>query len=101
MTAGLTHDPVEKIREGYTVKVIYQAVDAKVVGNLSDKFNTIAGFNAGAAVLLASAALASAHGGTAARDVEKETFSATLRCHYANGELYKVTFGRSRVSISS
>jgi len=101
MTAGLTHDPVEKIREGYTAKVIYQDVDANVVGNLSDKFNTIAGFNAGAAALLASAALATAHGGTAAHDVEKETYSATLRCHDVNGELYQVTFGRNRVSLSS
>ena len=88
MTAGLTHDPVEKIREGYTTKIIYQDVDANVVGNLSDKFNTIVGFNTGAAAILANAALATAHGGTCYRDVENETFSATLKCHDANGELY-------------
>ncbi len=65
MTAGVTHDPVEKTKEGYAVKIIYQDSDAKVVGNLSDKFDTIAGFNAGATAILADAALTTAHGGTA------------------------------------
>ena len=64
MTAGVTHDPVEKTREGYTVKIIYQDTDAKTVGNLTDKFDTIAGFNAGASAILANTALSTAHGGT-------------------------------------
>ena len=85
MTAGVTHDPVEKIRESYTAKVVYQDVNARTVGNDSSKFNSVAGFNAGAAALLADAALAAAHGGTAVRDTENESFSATLRCHDANG----------------
>jgi hypothetical protein len=53
MTAGETHDPVEKIRESYTAKMVYEDVDAKTVGTGSHKFNTIAGFNTGAAALLA------------------------------------------------
>jgi hypothetical protein len=44
MTGGVTHDPVEKTKEGYVAKIIYQDSDAKIVGNLSDKFDTIAGF---------------------------------------------------------
>ena len=79
MTAGLNHDPVEKTKEGYTVKIVYQDTDAKVVGSLSDKFNTIAGFTAGAAAILANTALSTAHGGTAVRDTENEAFSATLK----------------------
>ena len=101
MTAGLNHDPVEKTREGYTVKIFYQDTDAKTVGSLSDKFNTIAGFNAGAAAILANTALATAHGGTAVRDTEKEAYSATLKCHDANGELYMVNFSRDRVTLTS
>ena len=101
MTAGLNHDPVEKTREGYTVKIIYQDTEAKTVGNLSDRFTTIAGFTAGAAAILADTALATAHGGTAIRDLDNETYSATLRCHDANGELYMVNFSRDRVSITS
>ena len=101
MTAGVTHDPVEKTREGYTVKIIYQDGDAKTVGNLSDKFTTIAGFNAGATALLASAPVTTAHGGTPVRDSDNETYSATIKCHDPNGELFNVTFSRSRMSLTS
>jgi len=101
MTAGVTHDPVEKTKEGYTVKIIYQDTDANTVGSLSDRFNTLAGFNAGATALLASAGLNAAHGGTPARDTEADTFTATLRCHDANGELYMVNFSRGRVTLTS
>jgi hypothetical protein len=101
MTAGVNHDPVEKVRESYTVRIIYQDPEAKTVGNNTSKFNTIAGFNAGATALLADAALAAAHGGTAVRDGESESFSVTLRCHDANGELYNVTITRDRVTVQS
>jgi len=101
MTAGLNHDPVEKTREGYTVKIIYQDSDAKTVGTLTDKFDTIAGFNAGASAILANTALSTAHGGTPVRDTENEAFSATLRCHDTNGELYQVTFTRDRATLTS
>ncbi|MDO9550254.1 MAG: hypothetical protein Q7J03_04715 [Methanoregula sp.] len=101
MTAGASHDPVEKTREGYTTKIVYQDIDANIVGNISDRFNTIAGFNAGATALLANAALATAHGGTPYRDTENETYSAYLRCHDPNGEIYTVNFSRQRISITS
>ena len=101
MTAGVTHDPVEKTREDYTVKVVYQNTEAKTVGNDSSRFSTIAGFTAGAAALAASAALVTAHGGTAVRDTDNETYSATIRCHDPNGELFNVTFNRNRVSLTS
>ncbi len=101
ITAGVTHDPVEKTKEGYVTKIIYQDSDAKIVGNLSDKFNTIAGFNAGATAILANTALSTAHGGTPVRDTENEAFSATLKCHDPNGELYMVNFSRGRVTLTS
>ena len=101
MTAGVTHDPVEKTRESYTVKLVYQDGDAKTVGTLSDKYSTIAGFNAGATALLASVPVATAHGGTAVRDTDNETYSATIRCHDANGELFTITFSRGRLSLTS
>ena len=101
MTGGVTHDPVEKTKEAYTVKVVYQDLLAKTVGTLSDKFNSIAGFNAGAAAILADTALATAHGGTAVRDSGSEAYSASLRCHDANGEIYTVNFSRNRITITS
>ena len=101
MTAGVTHDPVEITKESYTTKIIYQDTDAKTVGNDSGRFNSITGFNAGATALLASAALTTAHGGTPVRDTDNETYSATVRCHDPNGELYMVTFSRESVSLTS
>ena len=101
ITAGVTHDPVEKTKESYTVKVVYQDTDAKTVGNDASKFSTIAGFTAGAAALAASTALKSAHTGTAVRDIDNETYSATIRCHDPNGELFNITFSRGRLSLTS
>jgi len=100
-SAGVNHAPVEKTKENYVVKVIYQNADAKTVGADSSRFNTIAGFNAGATALLGTAPLASAHGGTAVRDTDNETYSATLKCRDANGEIYMVTFARDSVSLTS
>ncbi len=100
-TAGVSHQPVEKSKEAYVVKIVYQDSEAKSVGSHSDKFSTIAGFNAGATAMLGDAALTAAHGGTPVRDAGNETYSATLKCHDANGEIYMVTFGRNSVSLTS
>jgi len=101
ISAGVTHNPVEKTRENYTVRIVYQDNEAKRVGNDSGSFNTVAGYTAGAAALIADTALAEAHGGTPVRDTENDSFSATLRCHDPNGELYNVTITRTRVTLQS
>jgi hypothetical protein len=98
---GVSHQPVEKTKEAYVAKVVYQDALAKTVGNESGRYNTIAGFNAGAAATLAYAALTAAHGGTPVRDPANETFSATLKCRDPNGETYMVTFARDSVSLTS
>ncbi len=100
-TAGVSHPPVEKSRENYVARVIYQDTDAKTVGNETGRFSTVAGFGAGATAILGNAALSAAHGGTPVRDTENETFSATLKCRDPNGEIYNVTFGRQSVSLTS
>jgi hypothetical protein len=98
---GVTHDPVEKTKESYVVRVVYQDALAKTVGTDSCRFSRIAGFTAGAAALLGSAPLAAAHAGTPVRDLGSETYSATLNCRDPNGELYQVMISRSRVNLSS
>jgi len=101
MTAGETHPAVEKTKEAYTAKMVYQDSLAKTVGTGNHKFNTLAGFNAGVTALLAAAAVSTAHGGSVVHDVGSDAFSATLRCHDANGEIYMVNFSRDRVTITS
>ena len=98
---GVTHQPVEKTKEAYVAKVIYQNAEGKLVGNESGRYSTIAGFNAGAAAILADTGLTTAHTGTAVRDPDNETYSATLKCRDPNGEIYLVTFGRKSVSLTS
>ena len=101
ISGGVTHAPVEKTKEAYVVKINFQDNEAKVVGSNSEKFNTVAGFNAGASALLADTALATAHGGIPARDSDTETYSATLKCHDPNGEIYQITLSRDKVNLTS
>ena len=101
MTAGVTHDPVEKTKETYTARLVYEDTNAQNVGSSVEKYNTITGFAAGVAVIMASAPLATAHTGTAIHDPDNDTFSATLRCHDPSGEIYYVNFARDRISVTS
>ena len=101
VSAGVTHAPVEKTKEAYVVKIVYQDNEAKVVGSNAEKFNTVAGFNAGATALLADTALATAHGGVPARDSDIETYATTLRCHDPSGEIYSLSLSRERLSLTS
>ena len=45
--------------------------------------------------------LATAIGGTQARNTTKDSFSCKLKCHDPSGEIYYVTLSRSKVRISS
>ena len=101
MTAGANHPPVEKSRENYTARFIYQDAEAKIIGRGTESYNTVAGYNAGVAAMLANSANSTAHGGVATHDSESDTFSVTLRCHALNGEIFLLTFARQQVSLLS
>ena len=101
VSAGLTHQPVEKSKESYAAKIVYQNADAKKTGNASHSFDTVAGYTAGIPALTAATAVNTAHNGTPVHDAAKDTFSATVKCHDPNGEIYMVVFGRDSVSLTS
>ena len=101
MSSGTNHPPVEKSREVYSAKFVYQDGDAKSVGSNSENYNSMAGYTAGIAAVLANTANNTAHGGTPVHDAENDTFSATLKCHDPNGEVYFVNLSRRQVTISS
>jgi hypothetical protein len=101
MNAGVNHPPVEKTRESYTAKFVYEDANAKRVGSGSENYNTMAGYSAGISSVLANASNITAHGASPIHDVESDTYSTTLKCHDPNGELYIVNFTRNRVTISS
>ena len=101
MVGSTSHLPVERARESYTARIVYEDADAKSVGTDSGKYNSVAGFTAGAAAMLADTANNTAHGGTPSRNLASDSFSATLRCHDPNGELFNVTFSRGQITLTS
>ena len=101
MTAGENHPAVEKTKESYTAKLIYQDNDGKTCGTATHRFNTVTGFTTGASALLAAAAVTSAHAGVPARDFESDAYAVTLKCHDPSGEIYMVNLTRTRVSLTS
>ncbi|PKG31716.1 hypothetical protein [Methanoregula sp.] len=101
MSGGTNHPPVEKSKENYTAKFVYQNNDAKSVGTGSESYNSIAGFKAGLAAIIADTANITAHGGIPVHASQNDTFSATLKCYDPNGEMYFVNLTRTQVTISS
>jgi hypothetical protein len=101
MSSGVNHPPVEKSRESYTARFVYQNIDAMAVGKCAESYNTITGYNAGISAVLANAADNTAHGGTPVHDAASDSFSATLKCQDPNGELYVVNISRQQVTLSS
>jgi hypothetical protein len=101
MNAGVNHQPVEKSKESYTAKFVYQDAVAKTVGTSSETYNTMDGYNAGIAAVLANTANSTAHGGTAIHDADRDTYSASLKCHDPNGEFYFLNFSRNQVTLTS
>lgn len=99
--AGVSQPPVQRSRQSYVAKVIYQDGLGESVGNSSAKAGTVAGFNAAVTALLGNAPLATAIGGTPARDAEGESYSCAVKCHDPNGEVYTVTFNRDAVRLTS
>lgn len=101
MTAGENHPAVEKTKESYSAKIVYQDNDAKICGTGTHKFGTVAGFNSGISALLAADAVTTAHAGAPAHDSDSDAYSATLKCHDPSGEIYMVNLTRTRVSLTS
>ena len=58
-------------------------------------------FRSVANLIVANTPVATALGGTPFRDSENERYTATVRCHDANGEIYYVNFSRDQVTLTS
>jgi hypothetical protein len=98
---GVNHPPVERSKQGYTARIIYQDADAKIIALITIRAPTIAAFTSVANQIVASTPIATALGGTPARDSDNEKYAATLKCHDANGEIYFVNFSRDQVTLTS
>jgi hypothetical protein len=98
---GSDHPPVERSRQGFTARIVYQDAEAKTVAIITVRAPSIASFTASANRILADTQLAADLGGTPVRDLGNEKFASTLRCHDANGEIYFVNFSREQVTLTS
>ena len=98
---GVVTTGVVKNREYYTSKFLYEDDNAKTVGNITLKSPTVEAFTQSASRIAADTALAENIGGDAVRDYDNDAFYCQLKCHDANGEIYYVTFSRTKVRISS
>ena len=98
---GVNHAPVERSRQTYTVRILYQDNEANVIGMITVRTPTIAAFTAIASHILADTTIVSAMGGIPARDMENEKYTTTLKCHDQNGEIYFVDFSRDQIRLSS
>jgi len=101
MNAGVSHPGIEKTKEAYTVRIIYQDNDGNITGTGVHRFASLAGYTGGGTALLADNALTTAHGGVPAHDFGNDTFSANIRCSDANGEIYSLLLSRDKVTLSS
>ena len=99
--SGVAQPPVAKSRESYTARILYENLEARTVGYVTARAETIAGFNAAKTAILADTALATAIGGDAVNSPDDERYSVTLKCHDANGEIYYVAFSREQITVSS
>jgi hypothetical protein len=79
---------VAKNRESYIVRVNYEDDNAKTAGAISAKAPTVAAFGTLATQIMGNAVLATAMGGDAVRDADKDVFSCQLKCRDPNGEIY-------------
>ncbi len=99
--SGVAQPPMAKSREAYTARILYEDEEARTIGYVTARAGTVAGFNAAKTAILADTALTTAIGGDAINSADDERYSATLRCHDANGETYSVSFSRSQITVSS
>jgi hypothetical protein len=97
---GENHDPVEKIKEVYTAQIFYKGNNGNIVGTTEVTYNSSTDYESGVANVLATVPNSSGQNGIATHYSNHDTYSATLKCHDANGENYYVVFTRDYVMLA-
>jgi len=95
------HTPVEKVREMYTAKFIYEGSNGKRCGSGQETYDTVEGYEYGIAAVLSNMANTAAHRGKARHIPAADLFSVILKCHDPNEELYFLSLSRDKVTVAS
>jgi len=101
MKGRKNHQPIEILREMYTAKFGYYGEDKKQVGTGSEVYNSLEGYQTGIAAMISNMANIASHRGKVRHIPTAERFSAILKCHASNGELFFVSISRKQVSVAS
>jgi hypothetical protein len=101
MSGSTAHEGVERSREAYTARFVYENLEAETVGTATAKAETVAGFNGAVTAILADTDLATALGGTAVHALDDDSFSAVVKCHDPGGEIYQIALTRKGLTLSS
>ncbi|HIH03200.1 MAG TPA: hypothetical protein HA263_04915, partial [Methanoregulaceae archaeon] len=99
-SGGQSMPAVEKTREAYTARFIYEDNEAVTIATTAVKCPTTAAYTAIVTAVPAATGINTAIGETGVHVTDDDAFSATIKCHDANGELYNVSFSRTAVTVS-
>jgi hypothetical protein len=95
------HPPVEKVREMYTAKFVYETAGGKRIGSSSEIYNSVEGYQTGIAAVVSNMANIASHRGKVRHLPDADLFSVTLKCHDPDGELFFLSLARNRMTLSS
>jgi len=101
MSRKKSHPPVEKVREMYTAKFVYENPDRKRIGTGQEMYNSLEGYQYGIAAVISNMANVAAHRGKVRHIPHADLFSVILKCHDSDGELYFLSIARDRLTVSS
>jgi len=100
-TRKKVHPPVEKVREMYTAKFVYEDPDGKRIGTGQEMYGSLEGYRFGIAAVISNMANIAAHRGKVRHVPDTDLYSVILKCHDGGGELYFLIIARNRVTVSS
>jgi hypothetical protein len=95
------YPPIEKVREMYTAKFVYEDPEGKRTGTGQEIYNSVEGYQYGIAAVLSNMANVAAHRGKVRHLPGSDHFSVILKCHDPDGEMYFLSLARDRVTVSS
>ncbi len=99
-SGGASMPATEKTREAYTARFVYEDSEAVTVATTAVRCPTSAAYTGIVTAVPAAAGINTAIGHTGVHVTDDDSFSATVRCHDANGELYNLSFSRTAVTVS-
>ena len=100
-TIKKVHPPVEKVREMYTAKFVYEDRNGKRIGTGQEMYDKLEGYQFGIAAVISNMANIAAHRGKVRHISDADLFSVILKCHDPNRELYFLSIARDRITVSS